>query len=150
MLGLKLIHVRIRGYWVIKLSNNSILYSKYILPRNSRGHSSKVLFNIYCVAMCSNKYIHVICQVVLFLRVHKSLDVSALGFLFEYWIEHVTCGLLFVMIRLSAGIFNRGVSGFATCCPCGVWISWLTACLLYAGPHFGNIGGNNSRFVSLI
>ena len=34
-------------------------------------------------------------------------------------------------------IFYRGVSGFATDCPCGVWCRGLTTCLLYVGPLFG-------------
>ena len=38
-----------------------------------------------------------------------SLDVSALDIPFEYWTEHVTFGLLYVMFRLSTRIFYRGV-----------------------------------------
>ena len=45
-----------------------------------------------------------------------SLDIS-----FEYWIEHVSFGLLYVMFRFYARIFYMGVSGFANDCPCGVW-----------------------------
>ena len=36
-------------------------------------------------------------------------------------------------------IFYRGVPGFATDCPCGVWCRGLTTCLLYVGPLFGNL-----------
>ena len=43
-----------------------------------------------------------------------------LDILFEYWIEHVTFGLLYVMFRFSNKIFYREVPGFATYCPCGV------------------------------
>ena len=58
----------------------------------------------------------------------------ALDIPFEYWIEHVTFGLLYVMLRLSTRIFYGGVPGFATDCPCGVWFRWLTTYLLYVGP----------------
>ena len=46
-------------------------------------------------------------------------------------------------------IFCRGVSGFATDCPCGVWCSGLTTCLLHVGPPFGNGISNNSWAVGL-
>ena len=36
-----------------------------------------------------------------------------LGLLFEFWIEHVTFGRLYVTLSLSV-LFNRRVSGFAT------------------------------------
>ena len=35
-------------------------------------------------------------------------------------------------------IFCRGVSGFATDCPCDAWCRGLTTCLLHVGPPFGN------------
>ena len=35
-------------------------------------------------------------------------------------------------------IFCRGVSGFATDCPCDVWCRGLTTCLLHVDPPFGN------------
>ena len=49
----------------------------------------------------------------------------------------------------STSIFCRGVSGFATACPCGVWWCWLTTCLLHVGPPFGNQVLNNSWAVGL-
>ena len=70
-------------------------------------------------------------------------------FLLEYWIEHVTFRPLCVMFTFPTRIFYRGVPGFATHCPCGVWCHGLTTCLLYAGPLFGNLVENDSRFVSL-
>ena len=36
-------------------------------------------------------------------------------------------------------IFYRGVPGFATDCPCGVWCRGLTTCPLYVGPLFGQL-----------
>ena len=50
----------------------------------------------------------------------------SLGILFEYLIEHVTSGLLYVIFRFPTRIFNRGFPGFATDCPCGVWCLGLT------------------------
>ena len=43
----------------------------------------------------------------------------------------------------STWLFCRGVSGFATDCPCGVWCRGLTTCLLHVGPPFGNRILNN-------
>ena len=37
---------------------------------------------------------------------------------------------------------------FATNCPCGVWCRVSTTCLLYVGPPFGNVVGNDSEFVN--
>ena len=73
----------------------------------------------------------------------------ALDIPFEYWIEHVTFGLLCVMFIFSTMIFYRGVPGFATDCPCCVWCRVLTICLLYVGLLFGNQVWNDSGFVSL-
>ena len=53
-----------------------------------------------------------------------------LDFLFEYWIELDYSGLLYVRFTFSMRIFCRGVPGFATDCPCGVWCRGLTTCLL--------------------
>ena len=49
----------------------------------------------------------------------------------------------------STWIFCRGVSGFATDCPCGVWCRGLTTCLLHVGPPFGNRFLKNSWAVGL-
>ena len=43
-----------------------------------------------------------------------------LDILLEYWIEHVTFGLLFVMFKFPIRIFYRGGPGFATDCHCAV------------------------------
>ena len=71
-----------------------------------------------------------------------------LGILLEYWIEHVTFGLLYVMFTFPAGIFSRGVPGFATACPCSIWCCGLTTCFLHVGPLFGNLVKIDSRSVS--
>ena len=73
----------------------------------------------------------------------------ALDIPFEYWIEHVTFGLLYFMFSFSTRVFYRGVPGFATDCPCGVWWRGLTTCLLYVGPLFGNPVWNDNGFSSL-
>ena len=69
--------------------------------------------------------------------------------LFEYWIEHITFGLLCIMFRFSSRIYYRGPTAFVTDCPCDVWCCGLTTCLLYVGPLFGNLVWNHSRLVSL-
>ena len=73
----------------------------------------------------------------------------SLDFLWEYRIQHGANGLLYVTPSYSTWIFCRGVSGFATDCPCGVWCRGLTTCLLHVGPPFGNRILNNSWAVGL-
>ena len=77
-------------------------------------------------------------------RMFLSLDL-----LWEYQIQHGANGLLYVTSSYSTWIFCRGVSGFATDCPCGVWCRGLTTCLLHVGPPFGNRILNNSWAVGL-
>ena len=72
-------------------------------------------------------------------RMFLSLDL-----LWEYRIQHGANGPLYVISSYSTWIFCRGVSGFATDCPCGVWCRGLTNCLLHVGPPFGNRILNNS------
>ena len=59
-----------------------------------------------------------------------------LDILLEYWIGHVSFGLLYVMFTFPTRIVYRGVPGFATDCPCGVWCRGLTTCPLYVDPFF--------------
>ena len=61
-----------------------------------------------------------------------------LDLLSEYRIRHGAIGPLYVTSSYSTWIFCRGVSGFATDCPCGVWCHGLTTRLLHVGPPFGN------------
>ena len=62
----------------------------------------------------------------------------SLALLSEYRIQHGAIGPLYVTSSYSTCIFCRGVSGFATDCPCDVWCcGWIT-CLLHIGPPFGN------------
>ena len=61
-----------------------------------------------------------------------------LDLLSEYRIQHGADWPLYVTSSYSTWIFCRGVSGFATDCPCGVWCRELTTCLLHVGPPFGN------------
>ena len=68
---------------------------------------------------------------------------------FLYWIEQVTFGFPYVMIRFSSMIFYRGVPSFAADCLCGVWCRGLATCLLYIGPLFKNLVWNHSEFVCL-
>ena len=74
---------------------------------------------------------------------------AGLDLLWEYWIQHGANGPLYVTSCYSTWIFCRGVSGFATDCPCDVWCRGLTTCLLHVGPPFGNRILNNSWAVGL-
>ena len=77
-------------------------------------------------------------------RMFLSLDLLS-----EYRIQHGAIGPLYVTSSYWAWIFCRGVSGFATDCPCGVWCHGLTTCLLHVGSPFGNRVLNNSLAVGL-
>ena len=77
-------------------------------------------------------------------RMFLSLDL-----LWEYRIQHGANGPLYVTSSYSTWIFCRGVSGFATDCPCGVWCRGLATCLLHVGPLFVNRILNNSWAVDL-
>ena len=78
-----------------------------------------------------------------------SFYLLSLDLLWEYWIQHGANGPLYVTSCYSTWIFCRGVSGFATDCPCDVWCRGLTTCLLHVGPPFGNRILNNSWAVGL-
>ena len=73
----------------------------------------------------------------------------SLDILSEYRIQHGAIGPLYVTSSYSTWIFCRGVSGFATDCPCDVWCHGLTTCLLHVGPPFGNRFLNTSWAVGL-
>ena len=59
-------------------------------------------------------------------------------------------GPLYVISSYSTWIFCRGVSGFATDCPCDIWCRGLTTCLLHVGPPFGNRFLNTSWALGLV
>ena len=67
----------------------------------------------------------------------------------EYRIQHGAIGPLYVTSSYSTWRCCRGVSGFATDCPCDVWCRGLTTCLLHIGPPFGNRFLNTSWVVGL-
>ena len=77
-------------------------------------------------------------------RMFLSLDLLS-----EYRIQYGAIGPLYVTSSYSTWIFCRGVSGFVTDCPCGVWCCGLTTCLLHDGPPFGNRFLNTSWAVGL-
>ena len=77
-------------------------------------------------------------------RMFLSLDLLS-----EYRIQHGAIGPLYVTSCYSTWIFCRGVSGFATDCPCDVRCRGLTTCLLHVGPNFGNRVLNTSWAVGL-
>ena len=87
-------------------------------------------------------------------RYCSKVAIHMIGYPYSYsrvlcWDIHT--GPLYVTSTYSYWIFCRGVSGFATDCPCGAWCRGLTACLLgllYVGPLFGNLLLNNNWAVS--
>ena len=90
----------------------------------------------------------------LFVSTSGSANVHLPGFLHP-WTFSLNIGLNMLpsdsfMSFLDSLQIYRGVSGFATDCPCGVWWRGLTTCLLYVGQLFGNLVRNDSRYVILI
>ena len=77
-------------------------------------------------------------------RMFRSLDLLS-----EYRIQHGAIGPLYVTSSYSTWIFCRGVSGFATDCPCNVWCHGLTSSLMHVGPPFVNRFLNTSWAVGL-
>ena len=67
----------------------------------------------------------------------------------EYWIQRGAIGPLYVTSSYSIWIFCRGVSGYATNCPCEVWCRGLTTYHLHVGPPFENWFLNTSWAVGL-
>ena len=67
----------------------------------------------------------------------------------EYRIQYGANEPLYVTSSYSTWIFCRGVSYFATDCPCGVWCRGLTTCLMHVDPPFGNRILNNSWAIGL-
>ena len=66
--------------------------------------------------------------ILLFYNISPPRMFLSLDLLSEYRIQHGAIGSLYVTCSYSIWIFCRGVSGFATCCPCGVWCRGLTTC----------------------
>ena len=117
---------------------------------NGRTHSGCIHFFVYYTisTLCSLLLITSTRYLVFYNpsppRMFLSLDLLS-----EYRIQHGAIGPLYVTSSYSTWIFCRGVSGFATDCPCSVWCRGLTACLLHVGPPFENRFLNNSGAVSL-
>ena len=97
---------------------------------------NKLTYIITCIS-CS---VHIKYYFLIFL----SLDLFS-----EYRVQHGANGPLYVTSSYSTWIFCRGVSGFATDFPCGVWCRGLTTCLLHVGPPFANRILNKSWAVGL-
>ena len=100
----------------------------------------------WCTVLGGNR--HITRYLVFYNTSPPSLFLS-LDLLWEYWIQHGANGPLYVTSCYSTWIFCRGVSGFATDCPCDVWCRGSTTCLLHVGPPFGNRILNNSWAVGL-
>ena len=73
-----------------------------------------------------------------------------LDLLSEYRIQRGAIGPLYVTPSYSTWILHRGVSGFATDCPCDIWCRGLTTCLLHVGPPFGKRFLNTSWAVGFL
>ena len=79
-------------------------------------HWHSIHFDLHIHIWAFWEYIFLVLQVP-----HSPLMFLPMDVLFEYWIEHVTFRLLYVMFRFPTRIFNRGVPGFATDCSSSVW-----------------------------
>ena len=84
---------------------------------------------IFSVLCCPNKYFRYVMST--YWRICNKLThltgmVESLKLRWEYWIELVTMEPPCTWLTFPARIICRGVSGFGTGCPCGVWCRGLT------------------------
>ena len=146
------------GYnmWYFKQNLHCIYRLKFGLPRYNQDLSLRFDVNILQVilqvmALC--RMFEALSETLISLTIFKSLSICTdvkwisglcatpwmfppLGILLEYWIEHVTFGLFYVMFTFPTRIFYSRGSGFVTDCPCSVWHRGLTTWLPYVGPRF--------------
>ena len=122
----------------------SSLFTTY-LP--VEGRVSESLQCVFLIGICFKQ--HFDTRYLVFYNTSPPRMFLSLDLLWEYRIQHGANGLLYVTSSYSTWIFCRGVSGFSTDCPCGVWCRGLTTCLLHVGPPFGNRILNNSWAVGL-
>ena len=144
--------------YVIKISK-SVYHTKIVFTsiksRSNRCICTKLpfVFGIFLSVILFLCYLHYnnntqppptpklfVCPAIIFHLRFKGMYPAAMSL-------YLYTGLLYVVFRFSTRIIYRGVPGFATVCPCGVWCRGLTACLLYVGPLFENIVWNYSSFV---
>ena len=119
----------------------------------------KLCVNIYiyiyiCVCVCSSIWVlfslvYQLCLALWCLLLWTFVLNNTLIGIWCSTIPHGAIGPLYVTSGYSTWIFCRGVSGFATDCPCDVWCRGLTTCLLHVGPPFGNRFFNTSWAVGL-
>ena len=113
-------------------------------PSIHSGHYTRMLVTF---GICFKQHFHT--RYLVFYNPSPPRMFLSLDLLSEYRIQHGAIGSLYVTTSYSTWIFCRGVSGFATDCPCGVWCRGLTTCLLHVGPPFGNRFLNNSWAVGV-
>ena len=144
MLRLKLIHIgkmwpyRSTGHDSMAISNRARSPSYWSQP-NTRM--------LVTLCICLKQYFDT--RYLVFYNTSPPRMFLSLDLLWEYRIQHGANAPLYVTSSYSTWIFCRGVSGFATDCPCDVWCRGLTTCLLHVGPPFGNRILNNSWAVGL-
>ena len=133
------------SYVFILPSNLNVFFYKFTRPQPeffTLPVARRIVLNI-----CLKQYFDTRCLV--FYNTSPPRMFLSLDLLWEYWIQHGANGPLYVTSCYSTWIFCRGISGFATDCPCDVWCRGLTTCLLHVGPPFGNRILNNSWAVGL-
>ena len=108
-----------------------------------------LLFDKNLILGCLWLLIHFDTRYLVFYNTSPPRMFLSLDLLWEYRIQHGANGPLYVTSSYSTLIFCRGVSGFATDYPCGVWCRGIITCLLHVGPPFGNRILNNSWAVGL-
>ena len=80
---------------------------------------------------------HYFLDIILFHHeMHNSLDVTVPGHSLEYWIEHVSFGLLYVMFTFPTRILYS--SRLCNWLSLRRLVSWINHLPLYVGPLFGN------------
>ena len=127
--------------------NNNITKDRCPIPMDTTVRLGPLKFSLVTFGICFKQ--HFDTRYLVFYNTSPPRMFLSLDLLWEYRIQHGANGPLYVTSSYSTWIFCRGVSGFATDCPCCVWCRGLTTCLLHVGPPFGNRILNNSWAVGL-
>ena len=121
----------VRGSWAECHISFSLVYQLCLTLSLKSNTRMLVTFGICFKQHCDTRYL-------VFYNPPPPRMFLSLDLLWEYRIQHGANRPLYVTSSYSTWIFCRGVSGFATYCPCGVSCRGLTTCLLHVGPPFGN------------
>ena len=108
-------------FWGVRCSGVEGDYVFLLLISTCIMMVATIIWIFMCILFISNYIFRLSeCRELYFYNYAPFWTFLSLNILFEYWIKHVTVGLIYVMFRFSTRIFHRDIPGFATDCSCGV------------------------------